>query len=170
MICAGSIEMRGTETYDSPGAPWPFNSVLDNVVFMTVFGIVVNDPTQDAGTPQVCLAGTAPGVGECHYAFPSDCFARSARDRSFIIAPDAADEDWAHACPRAVDERDDLERAYMQGDHSVQTRWMSGGPVRAAIGGAGGNRWFPMAPEPITAELRRTVSCNLRNVRMTRLS
>ena len=68
MICAGSIEMRGTETYDSPGAPWPFNSVLDNAVFMTVFGIVVNDPTQDAGLLQVRLAGTVMQVrlaGRC---------------------------------------------------------------------------------------------------------
>ena len=93
MIGAGSTEKRVSETYDSSGAPWQFNSVLDNVVFMTVFGIVANDPTQDAGMLQVCLAGTAPGIGECHYAFPSDCFAWSARNRSFIIASCASSED-----------------------------------------------------------------------------
>ena len=47
---------------------------------------------------------------------------------------------------------------------------MSGGPVRAGIGGVGGNRWLLMAPEPIPAELWRSVSGNLRNVKMTRVA
>ena len=57
----------------------------------------------------------------------------------------------------------------MQGDRSVQTRWMSGGPARAAIGGVGGNRWLLMVPELVTAELWRSAPGNLRNVKMTRL-
>ena len=69
-----------------------------------------------------------------------------------------------------ADEWEELERAYMQGDVTVQARWMSGGPVRAAIGGVGGNRWLLMAPEPVPAELWRLVSGNLRNVKMTRLT
>ena len=69
-----------------------------------------------------------------------------------------------------VDEWNELERAFTQGDHAAQARWMSGGPVRAAIGGVGGNRWLLMAPEPVSAELRRSVSGNLRNVKMTRLA
>ena len=47
---------------------------------------------------------------------------------------------------------------------------MSGGPVRAAIGGVGGNRWLLMVPEPVSAEAWRAVTGNLRNVKMTRLS
>ena len=128
MIGTGSAETRVGETYDSSGAPWQFNSAPDNVVVMTVFGLVVNDPTQDACMLQVCLAGTVTGIGECHFAFPSDCFARSARNRSFIIAPGATSEDWDRACSRVVGERNDQERAYVQGDHSPKTRWMSGGP------------------------------------------
>ena len=69
-----------------------------------------------------------------------------------------------------VDEWDEHERAYTQGDHAAQARWMSGGPVRAAIGGVGGNRWLLLVPEPVSAELRRSVSRNLRNVKMTHLA
>ena len=170
MIFTGSIENRESETYDSSRAPRPFNAVLHNVVFMTVFGIAANDPTQDAGMLQVCLAGAAPGIGECHFACPSDCFAWSARNRSFIIAQSVPDEDWVRECSRVVDEWNDHERGYTQGDHSAQAQWMSGGPLRAAVGGVGGNRWLLMAPEPITAELWRSVTGNLRNVKMARLS
>ena len=47
---------------------------------------------------------------------------------------------------------------------------MSGGPLRAAVSGAGGNRLFLVVPEPITAELWRAATGNLRNVEMARLS
>ena len=170
MICSGSMEKRETESYSQSDYAWPFNTVLDNVVFTTVFGIVVNDPTNDAGMLQVQLAGTAPGIGECHYAFPSDCFAWSARDRSFIIVPGAEGEDWPRACSKMIDEWQELEQAYARGDATVQARWMSGGPVRAAIGGIGGNRWLLMVPEPISADLWGSVSGNLRNVKLTCLS
>ena len=79
-------------------------------------------------------------------------------------------EDWSRACSSMVVEWEELERAYTQGDHTVQARWLSGGPVRAAIGGVGGNRWLLMAPEPVSAELWRAVSGNLRNVKMTLLT
>ena len=42
--------------------------------------------------------------------------------------------------------------------------------MRAAIGGVGGNRWLLMVPEPIPADLWRSVSGNLRNVKLTCLS
>ena len=42
--------------------------------------------------------------------------------------------------------------------------------MRAAIGGVGGNRWLLMVPEPIPAELWKSVSGNLRNVKLTCLS
>ena len=170
MICSGSLGKRESVPYSLPDASWSFNTVLDNVVFTTVFGTVVNEPTDDAGMLQVLLAGTAPGVGEYHYAFPSDCFAWSARDRSFIIVSGTEGEDWSRACSKMVNEWEELERSYIDGDTTVHARWMSGGPVRAAIGGIGGNRWLLMVPEPITAELWRAVSGNLRNVKLTRLS
>ena len=69
-----------------------------------------------------------------------------------------------------ADEWQETEQAFSRGESAVQARWMSGGPVRAAIGGVGGNRWVLMAPEPITAELWRSVSGNLRNVKLTCLS
>ena len=169
MICTGSMENE-SESYSQSSSAWPFNTVLDNVVFTTVFGIVVDEPTEDAGMLQVQLAGTAPGIGEYHYAFPSDCFAWAARDRSFIIAPGVEGEDWSRACAKMVDEWQEAEQAFARGGSDVQARWMSGGPVRAAIGGVGGNRWLLMAPEPIPAELWKSVSGNLRNVKLTCLS
>ena len=169
MIGTGLLPKHESPSYGPAESSWPYNSVLDNAVFMVVFGIVVNEASTGAGMLQVQIAGTAPGVGEYHYAFASDCFGWSTQDRSFLIVPAVGESEWDRACSKLVEEWSEQERAYMQDDHSVQTKWMSGGPVRATIGGIGGNRWLLMVPEPVTAEVWRAVSGNLRNAKMTRL-
>ena len=81
MVCAGLTENWEVERDEHTGAPRAFDAVLDNVAFVVAFGIATNSPGREAGMLQIRLAGTVPRSGECHFAFPSDCFSRSAKDR-----------------------------------------------------------------------------------------
>ena len=116
------------------------------------------------------MAGTAPGVGEFHFAFPSDCFPRCADDTSVTIMPEERPQHWAAECNVLAEEWRVLARAYESGDRTGRARWVSGCPARAARSGVGGNRLLLMVPEPITFELLSEVTANLRNVRLGRLS
>ena len=70
MVNTGLTERWEAERSEHTGSPWAFNAVLDSVAFAIVFGIIVNEPSRDAGMLQIRLAGTAPGVGEYHFASP----------------------------------------------------------------------------------------------------
>ena len=118
MANTGLTESWETERSEHSGSPWPLNTVLDNVVFTIVFGVVVNEPSGDAGMLRTRLAGTAPGVGGYHYAFPSDCFPRYAGDRSFAITPEGRPQEWATKCNALVEEWKVLARAYESGDRT----------------------------------------------------
>ena len=118
MINTGLTESWETERSEHSGSPWPFNAALGNVVFTIVFGAVVNEPSGDAGMLHIRLGGSAPGVGECHYAFPPDCFPWPADDGSFTIMPEARPQEWATKCNALVEEWKVLARAYESGDRT----------------------------------------------------
>ena len=119
---------------------------------------------------QVCFAGTAPNVGEYHYAFPSDCFPRSARSGSLVIGAPAPPGDIAESREALVNEWKALGRTYARGGREGHARWLPGCPVRVSRGGVGGNRLLLLTPDPASWDLWVDGSCNLRNVNFARLA
>ena len=65
--------------------PRSFHTGMDCAAGTILFGIARNKPRPREMLLQVRLGATAPGVGECHFAFPSDWFLGdvrgNARDR-----------------------------------------------------------------------------------------
>ena len=58
----------------------------------------------NAGMLQVRLAGTAPNVGEFHYAVPADCLPRPTRDGSFAIDSAVMADDLVETCETLANE------------------------------------------------------------------
>ena len=75
MVCGSVIKQRAGPSGAQQGCE--FNSALDNVVGTLAFGLVANEPGSGDPTLQLFVGGTAPGIGEKHFAFPSDCFSRA---------------------------------------------------------------------------------------------
>ena len=62
------------------------------------------------------------------------------------------------ACQVLVREWRTLEDAYVRGDRSGSAPWVPGCPVRVSPAGVGGDRWLVEVREPISWELRSSVS------------
>ena len=71
---SGPSDRWETEKYESNGKPRSFNSALDNVVGVFVFGTAASQTSGKAGMPQIRLGGVAPKAGGNHFAPPSGCF------------------------------------------------------------------------------------------------
>ena len=63
-----------------------------------------------------------------------------------------------------------LESAYARGESAERARWIPGCPVRASLGGVGGNRLLVLTPEPAPWELRPAATSNHRNVRLASMA
>ena len=98
---------------------------------------------------QLYLVGTAPGTGEAHYAFTSDCFPRGSADGAFIARKKVADERPKEARQPSVDGWQELESSYARQTTSGVARWVAGCPARASIGGVGGHRMLVSTAEPV---------------------
>ena len=109
-------------------------------------------------------------VGECHFAFPSDCFPRSSTDGMFVIGDEVSEMDREAARSTLVRERKNLEGAFARGELSGFAWWISGRPVRVSLGGVGGNRLLVLTPEPASWELWTAAASNHRNVRLASLA
>ena len=64
---------------------WDVNLVLDAVAGSLAFSLVGNKPGGDDAMLQFFVGGTAPGLGEKHYAFASDCLPRAPSNGSFAV-------------------------------------------------------------------------------------
>ena len=80
-----------------------------------MFGIAVNGSRDNAGMLQVRFAGTAPNVGEYHYAFPSDCLPWATRNGFFAIECAVSSDDLMETCETLVNEMKSLGRADARG-------------------------------------------------------
>ena len=104
----------------SAGRPWGFNAVLDNVAGSFLFGVAPKLPGYREMMLQLRLAGAAPSdsvraapsVGECHFAFPPDCFLRSSADGMSVVGDEVTEEDREAMCSTAAREWKDLEDAF----------------------------------------------------------
>ena len=74
VAATGSMEVRPSAQSESSGQLWAFSTVLDSVLGTLLFGVVVNEPGSRGMMLQWRMAGTAPEVGECRFALPSDCY------------------------------------------------------------------------------------------------
>ena len=118
---------------------------------------------------QIRFAGSAPDVGEYHYAFPSDCLPWSTRAGSFVVEAPPPQEDAPTACAALAEERSRLGRSFATGDRSGHARWFTGRPARVMAGGVGGNRVPLIVPEPAALATWLSVASNLRNVNLASL-
>ena len=123
-MCAGPYEGGEVEKYENGGAPWAYNSALDNFVGTALFGIAVNEKRDNAGMLQARVAGAAPNVGEYHYAFPSDCLPWSTRDGSFVIDSAVPPDFVVETRETLVNEWSALGRAYARGVRGGHARWV----------------------------------------------
>ena len=81
---------------------------------------------------------------------------------SGVVAPEDEREEAFQLLAR---ERQAPEAAHVRGDRPACARWFPGCPARASLGGIGGNRWWVMAPEPISWDMRLSTSGNRRNAK-----
>ena len=166
IVNSGLTESWAVERSQRAGSPWAFNTALDSVVFAIAFGVVANEPCSDAGMLQIRLAGTAPDVGEYHYAFPSDCFPWSSTDGMFVMDDEVSDAGREAVCSTLASDWRNLESAYARGESAGCARWVPGCPVRVPLGGVGGNRLLVLTPEQAPWDLRYAVTSNHRNARL----
>ena len=92
--------------------------MLDTVSGGFFFGSVSNKPCSREVALQLRSAGAAPEVGECHFAFPSECFPRSSTDGMFVIGDEVSETDREAARSTLVRERKNLEGAFARGELS----------------------------------------------------
>ena len=116
------------------------------------------------------FAGAAPEVGECHFAFPSDCFPWASPDGMFVIGEGAPEDEREETCQARARETRALEVAFVRGDRSARARWIPGCPASVSLGGVGGNRWLVMTPEPTSWDLCLWAPENRRNVKRVSLA
>ena len=57
----------------------------DNVVGAPAYAITADVKSRKSSKLRLRVAGTAPGVGESHFVFPSECFRQSYRERAFDV-------------------------------------------------------------------------------------
>ena len=89
---------------------------------------------------QFHVGGTAPGLGEKHYAFAPECIARAPPNGSFAAQGSAPDEFREEARQELVGEWAQPEMSYAQGMTSGPAQWVADCPVRFSVGGVSGNR------------------------------
>ena len=92
--------------------------MLDTVSGGFFFGSVSNKPCSREVALQLRSAGAAPEVGECHFAFPSECFPGSSTDGMFVIGDGVSETDREAARSTLVGERKNLEGAFARGELS----------------------------------------------------
>ena len=143
---------------------------MDSVVGALLFGTAADKTGYSDVMLQFRLASSAPEVGECHFAFLSDCSPWASPDGMSAISERVPKDECGEACPALVGEWRDLEVSYVRGDRSECARWISGCPARVSPGGVGGNRWVAMTPEPISWELWLPASGNHRNAKRVSLA
>ena len=115
MMGTGPNERWEVEKYDSNSKPWSFKAVLDVAAGTIAFGIAANQTRDDAGMLQVLLGGAAPGVGERHFAFPSDCLPWPTRQGLFVIEKEIRPEDRSAAREDLANEWKSLDVEYVRG-------------------------------------------------------
>ena len=93
------------------------------------------------------------GFGECHFAFPSDCFSCATSDGVFVTGDEVSEPDRESVSMTLVREWKCFERMLMRGDSDGYARRFPGCPVRVSLGGVGGNRLLLLTPEPASREL-----------------
>ena len=91
-----------------------------------LFGLAASKPGSRDMLLQFRFSGTAPEVGECHFAFPSDCFRRASPDGLFATGGAAPANEREEARQVLVRERRALEVAHVRGDRSACARWFPG--------------------------------------------
>ena len=97
-LATGSAEKWSSEQTESVGRPWSFNASLGKAVGAFSFGIAPIMPVSREMMLQLRSAGAAPEVGECHFAFPSNCFPRSSTDGMFAVGDEVSETDREAAC------------------------------------------------------------------------
>ena len=115
---------------------------------------------------QLSVAGSAPGVGERHFAFPSDCCPWSTSDGMFVTGNEVPETDREAVCSTLAGEWKNFEGAFVRGETSGYARRIPGRPVRVSLGGVGGNRLLVLTPEPASRDLWAAATSNHRNVRL----
>ena len=98
MLATGFAEKRSSEQTENVGRLSSFNSALDSVVGMFLFGIAPKKPGPREMMLRRRMAGAAPDVGECHSAFPSDCFPWSSTDGMFVMDDEVSDAGREAVC------------------------------------------------------------------------
>ena len=166
MLATGPADKWPCEQSETVSRPWSFNTVLDCVAGLFLFGSARNKPCPRDMMLQLRLAGTKPGVGERHFAFPSDCCPWSTSDGMFVTGNEVSETDREAVCSTLAGEWKNFEGAFVRGETSGYARRIPGRPVRVSLGGVGGNRLLVLTPEPASWELRAKVTSNHRNVRL----
>ena len=118
----------------SAGRPWGFSTALDNVAGALLFGVAPNEPGARDMALQLRLAGAAPEVGECHFAFPSDCSPWSSTGEIFVAGDEVPEEGGEATCSTLARVWKDLGNSFVRGDCSGSARWIPGCPVRVVFG------------------------------------
>ena len=134
---------------------------MNNAVGAMALALIVNVEDPRASKLRISMGGTAPGVGESHFAFPSDSFTWSCRGSFFDVRDELSVDAGQDVCAQLVVELRRLEA----GDKSKVARWVSGRPVRISVGGVGGARMLGMTPEPVLFSAFQAVVGNHRNVK-----
>ena len=109
--------------------------MLDVAAGTIAFGIAANQTRDDAGMLQVLLGGAAPGVGERHFAFPSDCLPWPTRQGLFVIEKEIRPEDRSAAREDLANEWKSLDVEYVRGVRTGHARWAPGCPAHSPLEG-----------------------------------
>ena len=146
-------------------APWEHNAVIDDVAGTLALTVIANVKRGKALELRLRIVCTAPGVGESHFASPSDCFEWSCRDDAFGVRDKVDIGERERGCAELAAEwkRSDVE--WGASDKSKVVRWAPGRPVRTSVGGLGGSCLLGMAPEPVLWPSWEGMVANRRNVR-----
>ena len=135
----GSVATPPYEAQE-PFAPREHNTVIDNVAETLALAIHVSVNEEEASKLRPRMVGTAPGVGESHFVFPSDCFEWSRRDNAFDARDEVGVDDRERVCAELASEWKRSEVDWGAREKPNVARCVPGCPVRASILG--------MTPEP----------------------
>lgn len=140
-------------------------TVIDNASGSPAYKVISNDKDHKAPGLRHRSADAAPGVGESHVAFPSDCFGWSCREGAFDARDPAYCDDLERTCTELVAEWKQLKCEWSTGNKSRAAPGVPGCVVRVAIGGARGHRFLGVAPEPAPWPARADMVCDHQSVR-----